>query len=356
MGIIHVDKGIKNGGVVQVQKQADRVRVKRNLLKTRLEWIMDPPPPPPPPPVGVPFDPTLKARWESNMLQYGMQHSGIWRSGLGFDQKLDAQYYDAGWVYQQIGNYLSNAQLLQTAKEASDFYRDAYLIPNSYNAQGYRNFTRGFRVLGDMAPIHQLATKAAFARDSTPETIENLEYMREVSYALLSHIDDEKNGAPHRAYTDRLRVANNAHLDKLSPTVGGTNYKPFMVGLAAHAAIEAAAFWPGGQAADAALVSRINGVASRMWVEMWDDTRGAFRYNTDQTDPDANTLTYDLSLLIAPMYSWLWGKTKEATWAIRHDKIFKGGVENAWLAGSKQFNQSYRLSFLGLMWRGVIIA
>jgi hypothetical protein len=243
MGIIHIDKGIKSGETVKVQKQADRVRVKRNLLKTRLEWIMDAGPPPPP--TTAPFDPALKARWEQNMLQYGMQHSGIWRSNLGYDQKLDAQYYDAGWVYQQIGNYLNNPQLLQTAREASNFYRDAYVLPNGGNAQGYRNFTRGFLLLNDKTPIHVLATGAAFARDSTPEPVENLDYIREVSYALLSHIDDEKAGAAHRAYTDRLRLANLSHLNKLSPTVGGTNYKPFMVGLCAHAAIEAKNFWPG---------------------------------------------------------------------------------------------------------------
>ena len=59
----------------------------------------------------------------------------------------------------------------------------------------------------------------------------------------------------------------------------------------------------------------------------------------------------DLSLLVAPMYAFLWWQTGQQRFLDRGDAIWSGGVTSAYLDYGKQFDESYWWSFDYVKWR-----
>jgi hypothetical protein len=81
---------------------------------------------------------------------------------------------------------------------------------------------------------------------------------------------------------------------------------------------------------------------------MWDATAQAMIYDLNAAPPNP---TADLNLLVAPMYAFLYSMTGETKYRDQGDLLFAGGVQRAWLDGSKQFNQNYWWSFDYVVWR-----
>ena len=59
----------------------------------------------------------------------------------------------------------------------------------------------------------------------------------------------------------------------------------------------------------------------------------------------------DLNNLISAGFGWVYRQTGDAKYRAAGDAIFAGGVTQAYLAGTKQFNESYTSSFRYLGYR-----
>ena len=59
----------------------------------------------------------------------------------------------------------------------------------------------------------------------------------------------------------------------------------------------------------------------------------------------------DLNNLISAGFAWIYHQTGNTTYRTEADAIFAGGVTQAYLPGSKQFNEEYTSSFRYLGYR-----
>ena len=87
-----------------------------------------------------------------------------------------------------------------------------------------------------------------------------------------------------------------------------------------------------------------------MWAYNWLPANQSFQY-VDRELPGVGgpIPAPDLNMLIAPAYAWMYHQTGSPIYQQQADAIFRGGVEDAYLEGAKQFNQNYlRL----ILWRG----
>ncbi len=91
--------------------------------------------------------------------------------------------------------------------------------------------------------------------------------------------------------------------------------------------------------------------ADWLWANAWHPAERAMFYDALNGGTGPGTGAPDLNLLIAPMYAFLYAQTGEVKYRDQGDAIFAGGVDLAWLAGAKQFNQSYMWSFDYVKWR-----
>ncbi len=288
--------------------------------------------------------------WESQMEEWGRVHGERFLDGT---YSFAYVYYDSQRVFYNVADYTGDASWLAYAERAGELYRDDYVLPNKGGASGYWNFTHGlaedYLRNGDGQSKNAavlLSQNAAYAHDLTKlSSTDTADYSREVAYAIISYINAERLGEARR---DRLPQLFEQSLDHLTQWFvedyeGADGFKPFMCGLVAEALIM---YWEY-VSEDARIVSQLELAADWMWANAWISDSSAFYYrSTDSTNPSP-----DLNLMIAPIYSWLYLQTGDTAYRDRGDQIFAGGVENAWLSGSKQFNQNYRWSFNYLKWR-----
>lgn len=341
-----------NGAVEALAARLDVVEAKLADHERRLIALESAAPP------SVPPIPEL-ARWEARMLEYAALADDyvVAHPPPPLDPALASIYYDQDRVMQQIAAYTGSDTWRAAAARARAVYQ-AYLIPNNYGAQGYRNFTTGFRLhwqrsadAASRAAVVGLSTRAAYAADGTnldwtkPATLS-----REVAYAIVSYIDAEHCGEPRRARRSQLLDQAYGHLDQFraafeTPGTADLNPQPFMVGLTAHALIRD---WE--TSMDGRCEPALTALADVMWERCWIPEREAFWYDELNKAPAP-----DLNLLICPLYAWLWIRTRDPRFLARGDALFAGGVKHAYLgapaSGFKQFNQNYWWSFDYVGWR-----
>jgi hypothetical protein len=59
----------------------------------------------------------------------------------------------------------------------------------------------------------------------------------------------------------------------------------------------------------------------------------------------------DLNNIIVTGFGWTYQQTGQSAYRANAEAIFAGAVSQAWLAGSKQFNENYTTSFHYLRYR-----
>lgn len=275
-------------------------------------------------------------------------------SPLNEDQRLTATQYDAEAVFYHIRDYTKDSSWSVCANHAEVVYRDHYVLPNNAVIPGYWIFTQGLALdwlqTGDalsQSAVVLISKNAAYAADYTPLSwTVDASMSREVAYAIQSYLDAESVGAAHRSRTEALVGQALGHIDQWFVHETAEYVRPFLFALTAEALIS----YHSATGDSRVLPALITG-ANWIWDNCWLSDDEAFKY-TDRIVPSGGTEpTPDLNLLIAPLYAWLWHQTGDSTYLERADKIFAGGVKGAWLAGGKQFNQSYRNSFEYIKWR-----
>lgn len=309
-------------------------------------------------PTGSPVPIPNLALWESQMLTYGALHcSHLNDPFLSLDSQLAATFYDAEWVFYQIGDYTGDENWYNCAQSAESIYRDSYLYPNNGQVPGYWNFSHGltkdYFATGDANSrdaVVLLSGNAAYAPESTPLSwTEDAELSREVAYAIMNYLNAEQLGEPHRARCDQFVNQALGHLNQWFVLQTAPYVRPFMFALTAHALIS----YDTQKGDNPDILPAITRGANWIWDNMWLPGQGSFKYTNKETATGGQEPSPDLNLLIAPVYAWLWHQTGNPIFRDRADQIFSGGVLGAWLVNAKQFNQNYRWSFDYLRWRNM---
>lgn len=297
------------------------------------------------------------ALWEAHMLLYGAQNAArLTAAGPNYytthvpGAGNDDTYYDAIRVFYQMADYTSSLTPWNAAAlSARALYRDQYVLPNAGSVQAYVSFSKGLRM--DYArtnPSENRSRDAVIALSNNPRYAadgstagSSAGESREVAYAITAHVDAEALGAaPRQRHKDLVNLAY-GHLAQWF-TLKTAAVQPFMVGITAQALIRD---WE--QSQDARLLPWLRVAAEGLWAMAWDDATQSFRYLGGGGAPDLN-------LLIAPLYAFLWKETQEASFQVRGDAAFVGGVNQAFLSGGKQFNQNYVWSFDYVTWRTAV--
>lgn len=303
------------------------------------------------------FDAT-KAAFDQHMLDVGHQTCAYLQERIYDDSHLLAGYYDGERVFYQIADYTGDISWNACAQASEWMYRDNYLKGASAPA-GYWNFAKGlaedFKRTGDTisrTTIDQLTTTAVFCRGSAWELahigtmVPGDDYNRETSYCIDTFVEARKLGGDSARLEQFVGFAK-GHIQQW--LANSFPMQPFMCALNA----EALSTYYDQISPDPEIINLEGQLAHKMWTDFWHDpcdtgkTGGCFWYDNHNGTWDKN---FDLNLLIAPMYSWLFSKTGDSFYAASFDKIFAAGVAGAWL-GPKQFNQNYRWSIKGLGWR-----
>ena len=312
----------------------------------------------------IPPIPSLED-WESNMTTYGAKHL---TEGQYMSETL-VWYYDGTKVFYQIAEYTGNKIWLAGAKNVLNWYRDKYIIKDNGMLPGWRLFPHGllmdFRATGDSKSkdaIAMLAKNGAFAGSrGNAFKLNNVGLSREVAYNINCYEVARELGEPGFSARDTfIDVAIN-HLQQwsgwLKNNPDGKNYpwpdktngdcfKPFMAGLTCEALIRVYENNGVDSGKKQQIFSAIKELAPLMFKAAWIKGRRTFWYESSKRVPAP-----DLSLLVCPLYGWLWHYTGDSSFLEMGDQLFESGVQGAFLDGGKQFSQNYRWSFDYVKWR-----
>lgn len=296
------------------------------------------------------------AIWRNNMLSYGDTHGDyfIANHASSTDAALQATYYDSEWVFYKIAEYTGDNNWLAVADAAHEIYA-RYITANNGALPGFWKFPYGlgerYSRTSDNAVktlINAIANNGAYSSDTTPmEYLVGTDRVRETAYTVDCLIVQEKiAGGTHRKYLEALitLLINHIYTWKNNEEI---LCPPFMVALACHALISYQDYFP------AEFVYWVVRDAAEM---IWD--RQLLIVNGDYTFQYANLTdethhtgpAFDLNLLIVPIYGYLYRENGDQKSLKRGNLIFNGGVSKGFLGNSKQFNQSYKLSFDYLEW------
>lgn len=337
--------------------------------------------------------------WEMNMVKFGDKWGRYLESYYPKPfvyNEARGIYYDAQRVYFQISTYTGDREPWEGYAEESERIYRTYLDSRKWITQGWRKFPHGFYL--DWVRRGSQSDKEALLALRDNKVFHNPEastrgkwywsnLSREIAYALEANVFAERAGYARNTvrvplYVDMALNHINEWVtgDRGNPDASKHRFAPFMAGLTAEALIS---FYeweveqghrPGEtipralrSLADFLWTSEVVGgpnAGKRMWVEdiggrrpLWTDEGGfgygAFRYEDRERSKNSTRPAPDLSLLIAPLYAWLFKHYGDSVYIKRGDLIWEGGVAltNAgW--NTKIFNQNYRWSFNYVKWRG----
>jgi hypothetical protein len=106
--------------------------------------------------------------------------------------------------------------------------------------------------------------------------------------------------------------------------------------------------------ADPKILALITRGTDYLWNTQWNPSRRAFSYasvDCSSKKVGGRGPAPDLNNLIVTSFGWLYKKTGDARYHVAGEQIFAGGVEQAYLTGSKQFNENYTAGFRYLDYR-----
>jgi Ca2+-binding RTX toxin-like protein len=276
-----------------------------------------------------------------------------------------SNYYDRAKIYYEWWAATGDSSYLDRANALAVNYRVNYLEANSYGASAHWSQIGGvalhYLVTGDQASLRAVGEvadtftapyyMANLGRTDVGAEMDNRVQARVLESFLYAHqLGAPSTDQPGRDWGTLLHQALDSILASqsadgayrfLQPLQQGFN-KPFMVGLLNDALIKYYETFD----ADPRIVQAIKKSLDFMWANNWVASAKAFEY-LDGTVPGEGdpTPAPDLNNLIVNGFGFIYKITGDATYKTRGDLVFEGAVQNAWLDGSKQFNQQYTTSY-----------
>jgi hypothetical protein len=296
------------------------------------------------------------AKYEQDFAKFAETH---WAAdGAG---NSAANYYDRALIYYVWWARTGNPTYLDRAHQLALNHR-RYLIDHAYNPQPYE-------LMIDGVALHALVTGDQRSYETVARTADRLGaatsyWSRYIGTADSLHNFDARTRArvlsavlnawllkvPSPAgldYAARLRdiatkIMSIQGTDGSYRTPGQCNYnKPFMTGTLNEVFIRYYQKFE----ADPRIVTSVKKAVDYMWTKDWVATSSAFKYLDGDCDGTKASPSPDLNNLITTGYAFIGKVQNSSTYRSRADAIFAGGVNRAWLSGSKQFNQEYTASF-----------
>lgn len=299
-------------------------------------------------------------QFESQMNQYGdMLCTNLKNPNYNPDFALAGTYYDAELVFFNIFDYTGASKWLSCTQAAEKIYRDKYVIGNNGGVPGYWIFSHGiledFKRSSDptsRSALQTLMSNAAYARPNTPVgSLDSSDMSREAAYVMMLYLNSEKAGYPRNSRLNECFLASLGHLDQWFISKTADYIRPFMFALTSQALIQ----YYEQVNPDPRILPGIKAGCDYVMNSMFIPATNTLQYTNVDTSkfppshPAYNTggkePAPDLNLLVAPVYGWLYQRTGNVIYKDFGDKLFSGGVKQAYLVNGKQFNQNYRWSF-----------
>jgi hypothetical protein len=310
------------------------------------------------------------ARYESDFVKFG---GTLWRSE---GANWGGDYYDRALIYYAMWVRTGDPTYWERAGQIAYDYRAKYLEANNFVSSPHWAQLEGLEK-------HYLMTgddKSRFAVARVANVMNgyiNTTYMsraggdsRIAARVLHSQLLAWRLTPPGQTLAGNSAATYGAHLEAALANItawqqpdgsfpedgvtcgGQLNY---MVGLQNDALIKTYAYYAPATTSQSALRTQIQTIVQKavdyIWSTQWLPANSAFKYASVQCANGGPTAAPDLNNLIATGFGWLYKRTGNAQYLTNGDAIFAGGVTQAWLNGTKQFNEEYSASFRYLGYR-----
>jgi hypothetical protein len=304
--------------------------------------------------------PTVQ-RYETDFETYADKH---WHSG---GAAWEENYYDRALIYYAWWVRTGNAEYWKRATALAVNYRKDYLEAHDYQTSAHWSQIEGLE-------LHYLLTGDELSRIAVGRVgdVFNVEFYmdnlgdlgavmdnRIQARTLMALLTSWRINAPSQTGSQWATLLPQALTKILATQDAGGAYrftrtdnqcghnKPWMVGLLNDALIKYHSYFN----ADPRIPTAIQKSDDYMWLNDWDNGAKAFVYLDGPCPADEGGPAPDLNNLTVNGFAWIYRQTGNAVYRDRADQIFAGGVANAWLDGSKQFNQQYTSSYRYLAYR-----
>jgi hypothetical protein len=297
------------------------------------------------------------ARYEQDFRTFADYHWNLagadWAAG---------NYYDRAKIYYVWWARTGNQVYRDRADAMAVNYRVNYVEANNYGPSAHWSQIEGIA-------LHYLLTRDEASRIAVGRMADTLAYpyymnsLHDVSaemdnrmqarvlqaLVMANSINAPRGSYPTGTWPGLAREALNKILSSQSADgayrfqqSGQCGYnKPFMVGLLNDALIQYYRVFE----ADPRILPAVKKSLDYMWANDWDAGAQAFVYLGGPCGSDGRRPAPDLNNLLSNAFGWVYRQTGDATYRTRGDAVFIGGVNGAWLHGSKQFNEEYTNSF-----------
>ena len=307
---------------------------------------------------------SMVTKYEADFRTYADQH---WtQNGATWESE---NYYDRAKIYYAWWMRTGDAEFWRRATAMALAYRKDYLEASDYKPSAHWLQIEGVE-------LHYLLTGDEASRTAVGrvgDVFTDAYYMNNLgnlagemdnriqARTLLAFLTAWKLDAPSKAGavwksllpTTLTKILSSQSADGAYRFTGTKNQcgynKPFMVGLLNDALIKYSAAF----SADTRIPGAVQRSVDYMWAKDWNPAARAFIY-LDGPCPDHDEKQApapDLNNLIVSGFGWVYQQTKQTAYRDHAEAIFAGGVSQAWLAGSKQFNENYTNSFHYLRYR-----
>lgn len=315
----------------------------------------------------IPTTATFWGKYESDWTTWEATHYAAKQAAY-----ID-QYYDRIQAYFGFWARTGNALYFARGAELTRRVRDQYIVPAGYNIPNWQAFVDGMA-------LHYWLT----GDDSTRNTLLRTASMLEFSQGLTNYMLNDPG-----AWMDNRVMGRSLGLKVVALQMGATSLPaigsaPAVADLRASAAIDlndilftqkldgswrftsqcgqSSNFMTGlltgilGEYYDDVTPDpRIIPAVTNAWTFLktqWMPTNRAFKYYSASCPGHGDaTPAGDLNGLFLDGLGWLYSKTGDQSLRTLGDEVYRGGVENAYLSGYKQFNQQYMSSWRWLGYR-----
>jgi hypothetical protein len=301
------------------------------------------------------------AQWEDNMRKYGKKHVNTNYIGCCGDY-TGVWYYDGARVFLQIFDYTGDASFLDFAKSIRTAYRDRMLategsLKYAVFPHGLREFYQRYGDQQSRAALLAMRTSPGFGYRAQWGAPWNAS--REMAYALSLHVVSESVGLarqietslgfePGESMFDEHMAIVLGHFEQWFASETARFVYPFMVGLSVEALIDYYEV-----SGDPEVPWLLKLAADKMYPNplTWHEASESMMIVEEKNGVITRGPAPDLNMMIAPLYGWVFQQTGDVKYRDIGDRLFRSGVQKAYLDGGKQFSQNYRWSFKYLQWR-----